>query len=60
MEYRIMKILFDNKEYEINKEKLLYVLEKLECSKVENKNIEKLMKKFNLFDEYFLENLNRL
>lgn len=55
-----MKILFDNKEYEINKEKLLYVLEKLECSRVENKNIEKLMKKFNLFDEYFLKNLNRL
>lgn len=55
-----MKILFNDKKYEINKKKLLYVLDVLNGSKVECKDIEKFMKKFKLFDEYFLENVNRL
>lgn len=50
--------------FNIKLDKLIYVLSKLENNnnlKFENqKQIETLMKKYNLFDEYFLENINKL
>lgn len=55
-----MKILFNNIEYEINKKKLLCVLNILNGSKVKSDNIVKSMEKFKLFDEYFLKNINKI
>lgn len=50
--------------FEIEVDKLIYVLSRLENNnnlKYENQEqIEDLMKKYNLFDEYFLKNVNRL
>lgn len=57
---RVIKILFNNKEYKIQKDKLMYVLEKLNCTPVKEFEIDDLMKKFKLYDEWFLGNVNYL
>ena len=46
--------------YHINKEKLTFVLEKLSNGKVDEREIEELMRKFQLYDESFLRKVNRI
>ena len=49
--------------FNIESDKLIYVLSKLENKEIEfesQEQIEALMKKHGLFDEYFLENVNKL
>ena len=53
----MIKISFNNKIYKIDKDKLLYVLSKLESKDVKEDEIEKLLNKYKLYDEYFLENI---
>ncbi len=51
------------KDYEIDKNKLLYVLSALENKEITNctKNqISELMTKYDLFDENFLKHINKL
>ena len=61
IEYRTAKAI---KKYDIEIDKLIYVLSKLENdSKLKYQNqeqIEKLMKKYDLFNEYFLKNINKI
>jgi len=58
------KILKTKKNIDIDIDKLIKVLSILENNdnlKYENKEqLERLMKKYNLFDEYFLKNVNKL
>ena len=58
------KILNEYQEFDVEIKKLLYILSKLENNndlKYENQEqIEKLMEKYNLFDEYFLKNINKI
>ena len=56
----MIKILYNNKEYLIDKKKLKFILEKLDNSKVCDAEIYKLMEKYCLYDEYFLENMCNL
>lgn len=58
------KILNEHHEFDVEIKKLVYILSKLENNnnlKYENqKQIENLMKKYGLFDEYFLKNINMI
>lgn len=56
----MIKITLNDKEYLINKKKLKFVLEKLKGSTVSDNEIFAVMKKFYLYDEYFLKNLNKI
>lgn len=56
----MIKILHNNKEYLIDKEKLKFVLEKLNGSKVSDDEVFELMKKFCLYQEDFLDTLKLL
>ena len=60
----VIKIKHEAKEFNIKIEKLIYVLSKLENNnnlKYENQEqIENLMEKYELFDEYFLNNINKI
>ena len=56
----MIKVAFKNKVYHIKKEKLSYVLEKLNGSKVNEEEFLNLMERFCLMDEYFLEHINEL
>lgn len=63
-----IKIKFSNTDimqvFDVETDKLIYVLSKLENNdelKFESQEqIEKLMEKYGLFDEYFLKNVNKL
>ena len=57
-----MTILITHKNitYTINKEKLIYVLSKFKCADVKEEEIMELMEKYNLFDRYFLANINKI
>ena len=49
--------------FDVNIDKLIYILSKLENKKIEYKNqeqIRSLIKKYNLLDKYFLKNINKL
>ena len=56
----MIKIIFKNKEYLIEKYKIMFVLSRLCNGKISEKEIYKLMEKYRLFDELFLENANKL
>ena len=56
----MIKISHNNKVYHIQKEKLSYILEKLNKAKVNKDEVEELMRKFCLMDEYFLKHINEL
>ena len=56
----MIKIEFNNKEYNIEKAKLIYVLERLSDRKISDDEIFDLMKKYYLFDESFLSKVNDL
>lgn len=55
-----IKISHKNIVYTIRKNKLLYVLKKLNSKNIDEADILNLMKKYNLFDEYFLKTINKL
>lgn len=58
-----IEINFKNKNYNINLDKLLYVLSALAGEKITTRNsneIINLMTRFNLFDETFFETIQRL
>ena len=56
----MLTVEFENKKYFLEKNKLIYILEKLEQKEVKEENIEELMNKYSLYDEEFLENINKL
>ncbi len=56
----MIKISYNDKVYHIQKEKLSYVLEKLNGAKVDESEFLEAMEKFYLMDEYFLEHVNEL
>jgi len=55
----MLKVTHNKKVYHINKEKLSYIIERLSGEKVKEKELKKYMRKFKLYDEYFLENINK-
>ena len=61
IEYRTKKAI---KKYDIEIDKLIYVLSKLENDNnlkyKSQKQIENLMKKYDLFNEHFLKNANKI
>ena len=56
----MFNITFNEKEYLIDEDKLIYVLERITQRKVLREEICILMEKYCLYDEFFLENVNRL
>ena len=56
----MLYIIYNNKKYCIQKHKLMLVIEKLNGEKINEDEIEKYLKKFNLYDDYFLKNVNNL
>lgn len=56
----MIELSYKNKLYKLDKENLLFVLSKFENRKVNTSEIDKLMEKYKLYDEYFLENINKL
>jgi len=56
---KMLKVTHNKKVYHINKEKLSYIIERLSGEKVKEKELKKYMRKFKLYDEYFLENINK-
>ncbi|MBQ4646910.1 MAG: hypothetical protein IJB79_06145 [Candidatus Gastranaerophilales bacterium] len=55
-----IKITYNNKTYNINKEKLMFVLKKLKSNDIKEEEIGELLEKYSLLDEYFLENINKI
>ena len=56
----MIKIVFKKKEYFIEKDKIMFILSKLHDEKIAENMIIDLMKKYQLFDEDFLENINKI
>ena len=56
----MINIIYRKKLYQIQKEKLVYVLEKINGEKIDKKKIKKYMKKYKLFDEMFLKTMTKL
>lgn len=56
----MIEIKHKNRTYKINKEKLIKILSKLNSSEIKESEIEILMEKFNLYEEYFLKQINYL
>ena len=56
----MIKIYFKNKTYKLDKKKLLNILSILEAREIKEFEIKFLMKKFDLYEEYFLNNINNL
>ena len=60
---KIISLKFNCIQYDIEKEKLTYILNFLSSdnkSEYSNDEIYKLLEKYNLSDEYFLKNINKL
>ena len=58
-----IEIEFKNKKYYLEKDKLIFVLSKLEnhtLDKISEDEIMQLFEKYGLYDEVFLDNLNRI
>ena len=53
----MIKIIHKKKEYLIKKEKIIFILSKIANKKIKEKEIEILMEKYHLLDDYFLKNL---
>lgn len=56
----MIKIVYKNREYSIQKDKIIFVLSKLQKKKIQESEILDLMCKYKLFDEIFLENINKI
>lgn len=57
------RIQFNNKEFEVDSQKLIYILSCLESKEIKDKshaNIESLLEKYGLLDETFLDNINKI
>lgn len=55
-----IKIIHKNITYSIDKEKLVYVLNRLSFRKIKESEILPLMEKYKLFDAYFLKTINKI
>ena len=55
-----IKISHKNVIYTIRKDNLFCILSKLSSKIIEESEIIDLMKKYELFDEYFLKTINKL
>lgn len=58
-----LTLMFNDKKYEVEIDKLLVVLCALESKKINfesEEQIKALVEKYKLYDEYFLENINKL
>lgn len=56
----MIKITHNKRVYHIQKEKLLYILKRISNEKINEKDIKRYLKKYHLYDEYFLENINNI
>ena len=56
----MIEIKYKHKVYKLDKAKLLKVLSKLTSCEVKEEEIEPLMKKFNLYDDIFIKQINNL
>ena len=56
----MIKITHNKILYHIEKKKIIYILERLSNKKVEEKDIKKYMRKFKLYDEDFLGQMEKL
>lgn len=56
----MIKIIHNKKVYYIEKQKILYTLKKIINADVKEEEIRELMKKYHLYDEYFLENISKI
>ena len=56
----MINITLNNKDYSIDKEKLLFVLSRIKEDEVKDEEIMELMEKYCLMDESFLKNVNKL
>ena len=57
------EIVFKDRKYLLDKNKLIFILSKLEnrnLDKISNKEILKLFEKYDLYNEIFLANLNKI
>ena len=59
---KTIKISFKNKDYEVETDKLVHILEKLENTTIKRTEDEimKLFEKYSLYDEVFLKEVNNL
>ena len=63
IEEKYINLLYNKKNYKINKYKLvkvLSILENCEIQDISDEEIKNLVKKYSLFDEVFLENINNI
>lgn len=58
----VLDVEFEGKTYGVEVDKLVYTLNILENSKINSKeeNLRKLLDKYELYDEVFLTNVNKL
>ena len=59
---KTIRISFKNKDYEVETDKLVHILEKLENTTIKKseEEIMKLFEKYSLYDEVFLKEVNKL
>ena len=55
-----VNICFNNKEYYLDKEKVLYIINLLKNIEHNEKNIYKMLKRRRLLDKTFLEKLSKI
>ena len=53
----MIKISTKNETYNIDKTKILFILSRLNSKKVQENQINNLLEKFKLYDDYFLKSL---
>ena len=56
----MIRIVYKNKEYLIKRDRIMFVLSKLHNKNINENKIIELMEKYRLFDESFLENVNKI
>ena len=56
----MIKITHNKKVYYVEKLKIIYVLKKISNKEIKEKDIRKYMRKYHLYDDYFLENVNKI
>ncbi len=56
----MIEIYHNKKLYQIQKEKLIFIIEKLTDKKVDERKIKKHLKRLNLYNDDFLKNVNLL
>lgn len=56
----MINIYYNKKLYQIKKDNLVIILHRLLGKEVEDKKIKKYLKKYKLYNEDFLANINKL